>query len=255
MIFKKVLFQAAKAAGDLQLRSFGKLKRTEVRHKAHNEFVTYVDQQSERAIIRTIRGHYPADTIISEEAGVQRGRGPHTWIVDPLDGTTNYSIGNPLFGTSIAVADSRGVVEGVFYFPVLKRWWYARRGHGAFFNNRRVHVSKNPLASSIVAFGFPHILSAVKEGYKIMRQLRPYVANIRFFGSGSYTCCAVASGQVDAEITTGPLHLWDVHPGILFITEAGGRVTDIQGQPWHLQAHGLVLSNPNIHRQLVRRIK
>ncbi|MFA5052200.1 MAG: inositol monophosphatase [Patescibacteria group bacterium] len=255
MIFKHVLFQAALAAGKIQLRRFGTLTRKDVRHKAYNEFVTDIDKQSERVIIRNIQKRHPQHGIISEESPVQgKMGGGYMWTIDPLDGTTNYSIGNPLFGISIGVSDAQGPLEGIVHFPFLRRTYYTRRGHGAYLNGRRVMVASNGFARSILTLSFPHRLSASHQAMEIINRLRPQVANIRVFGSASFSFCSVASGAVDAIILIGRQHPWDVYPEILFITEAGGRVSDFAGHPWTMQAEGLIASTPKIHQQLVRRL-
>lgn len=246
---------AAQAAGNIQLRRFGKLTRRDVHRKAHDEFVTDIDKQSERVIIRIIRRRFPQHGILSEESPAQMKTGDeYTWIIDPVDGTTNYSIGNPLFGVSIGVVDRDGPLEGIAYFPALQRWYYARRGTGAYLNGRRITVARNWYDRAILTLSYPHSISASHGAMNIINRLRPQVANIRVFGSASFSFCSVASGSVDAIILVGRQHLWDVYPNILFVTEAGGRVSDFAGHPWTPRASGLIASTPKIHHQLVRRL-
>jgi myo-inositol-1(or 4)-monophosphatase len=178
--FKKVLVQAAKKAGAFQLKNFGTIKHRDVKRKLHGEYVTYVDKYSCKLIIGEIKKHYPNHNIVSEELpAIQKGS-DYTWYIDPLDGTTNYSINNPLFGVAIAVANKKEVIESVVYLPVLKQLYYAKKNSGTYINGKRVHVSTtNNIHKSIITISFPHNLVAARRAMSIFKEIRPYVANIR----------------------------------------------------------------------------
>ncbi|MFH1207807.1 MAG: inositol monophosphatase [Patescibacteria group bacterium] len=256
MTFKKTLVAAAHAAGRFQLKHFGKLGHVTRHFKAHHEMVTYVDKQSEHKIIGIIKKQFPGHAIISEESPMQKHiRGEFTWVIDPLDGTTNFAIGNPLFGVSIGIIDVRGAYEGVLYFPVMRRLLYCRRGHGAYENGRLVHVSRSGLADSILSVNFSHNIQASRQAMGIMKQLRPCVNNIRIFGSSAFAFSLVANGAVDGLIMVGTQHHWDVHPGILMATEAGGKVTNFSGKTWDINGRGIIISNGKIHSNLVRELR
>ncbi len=256
MIFKHTLIKAAKLAGAIQLKHFGKLKHVARHFKAHHEMVTYVDKLAEGKIISTIKRQYSQHAIISEESpDTEPIKSEYTWVIDPLDGTTNFAIGNPLFGVSIAVLDSRGAYEGVFYFPVMKRLLYCLRGHGTYEDGKRVHVSRSKIHDSIISVNITHNIQASHQAMDIMKRLRPEVNNIRVFGSSAFAYSSVAVGAVDGLVMVGHQNRWDVNPGMLMVTEAGGQATNMKGGHWSASDNGVVLSNGKVHAQLVRKLK
>lgn len=253
--FKKILIQSAKLAGQFQLKHFGKLKRKDVRYKEHGEYVTYVDKFCGKLIINYLKKYFPKHNFVSEDFPTKQMHSDYTWYIDPLDGTTNYSIQNPLFGVSIGVAYKEQVIEGIFFFPILNQWFYVKKGAGAYLNNKRIHVSPQKLFNkSILTLGFPHRLPATRRALDIFKKIRPSVDNIRIFGSGTYAFCSVASGRTEAFILVGQLKPWDVNPGILLVEEAGGRVTDFQGREKY-EPKDLVCSNSKIHRQILKKLR
>jgi len=253
--FKKILIRSAKLAGQFQLKHFGKLKRKDIRYKEHGEYVTYVDKFCGKLIINHLKKYFPHHNFVSEELPDQINHSDYTWYIDPLDGTTNYSIHNPLFAVSIAVAYKNETIEGVFFLPYLNEIFYVKKGKGAYLNHKRIHVSKqNKIHKSILAMGFAHRLDATRKALSIFKKVRPYAANIRIFGSGSYSLCSVASGCVEALIMPGSLKLWDINPGKLLVKEAGGQVTDFKGHQDY-QNKNLILSNGKIHQQILKILK
>lgn len=256
MIFKSTLIKAARAAGKFQLRHFGKLRHVARHYKAHHEMVTYVDKQSERIIIKTIRGTFPSHAVISEESSVQNSaKSQYTWVIDPLDGTTNFAIGNPVFGISIGVLDARGSYEGVLYFPVMDRLLYCLRGRGAYENGSRIHVSRNAMDDAILTVNFAHKVEIFRRAMIVMRELRPQVNNVRVIGSSAFSFSAVAKGAMDALVMVGHQHHWDIHPGMLMVTEAGGQISNFAGKPWSFKDTGVIISNKKIHSHLVRELR
>jgi len=253
--FKNVLIQSALLAGKYQLQNFDKLKNRQIHHKKYGEYVTYVDKISEKIIIRHIKKYFPDHNFISEESKKQMNNSDYTWYIDPLDGTTNYSIKNPIFAVSITIAYKKEVVEGVIFMPYLKQLFYVKKGQGAYLNNKKIHVSKqNKIHKSILMLGFAHRLSAMREGLNIFREIRPYVANVRIFGSACFSLSSVAAGHTEAILMPGTLKLWDINPGILLVKEAGGKVTDFRGNQ-NFKNQNLILSNGKIHQQIVKRLK
>lgn len=253
--YKKILIQAAKLAGKFQLKHFGKLKKKDVRYKEHGEYVTYVDKSCSKLIVNNLKKHFPNHNFVSEDFPTKPIHSDYTWYIDPLDGTTNYSIQNPLFGVSIAVVYKNKTMEGIIYLPYLQDIYYVKREVGAFKNNKRIHVSKqNNIHESILAIGFPHRLEAMRKGLDIFKKIRPYAANVRIFGSGYYSLCSLASGCIEAFIMAGPLKPWDVNPGVLLIKEAGGKVTDFRGNK-NYKNKDLILSNSKIHQQILNKLK
>jgi len=253
--FKKILIQSAKLAGQFQLKHFGKIKKKDVCYKDYGECVTYVDKFCGKLIINHLKKYFPKHNFVSEDVPTKQMNSDYAWYIDPLDGTTNYSIQNPLFGVSIGVAYKKQVVEGIFFFPILNQWFYVRRGAGAYLNNKKILVSsQRNFHKSILTIGFPHRLGATREGLNIFIKLRPYVENIRILGSATYSLCSVAGGRTEAFIMAGALKPWDVNPGILLVKEAGGRITDFKGREKYGH-RDLVCSNGKIHRQIIKKLK
>lgn len=253
--FKKTLIQSAKLAGQFQLKHFGKLKKKDVRYKQYGEYVTYVDKFCGKLIINNLKKYFPKHNFVSEDFPIKQIHSDYTWYIDPLDGTTNYSIQNPLFGVSIGVAYKKETMEGVFFFPVLKQLFYVKKGAGAYLNNKKIHVSPKKLFhKSILTIGFPHRLPAMRRALDIFKKIRPSVDNVRIFGSAAYSFCAVASGHTEAFILVGLLKPWDVNSGILLVEEAGGAVTNFKGNK-NYDGEDLVVSNGKIHQQILKKLK
>lgn len=253
--FKQIIVKAAQLAGQFQLKHYGKIKQKNIRYKKYGEYVTYVDKTTEKIIIRHIKKHFPNHNIISEESPRQINHSDYTWYIDPLDGTTNYSIRNPIFAVSIAVAYKKEVIEGAIFMPYLKQMFYVKKGKGSYSNNKKIYVSKqNKIHKSILTLGFAHRLSATRKGLYIFKKIRPYVANIRIFGSGCYSQCSVAAGHTEAILMPGSLKPWDANPGALLIKEAGGKITDFKGNK-NYKNQNLILSNGKIHQQIVKKLR
>lgn len=254
-IFKKTLIHAAKLAGQFQLKHFGKLKRKDICYKVHGEYVTYVDKISGKLIINHIKKYFPCHNFLSEDYPAQLNKSDYTWYIDPLDGTTNYSIQNPLFGVSIAVAYKNETIEGIIFLPYLKELFYVKKGYGAYKNNKRIYVSRqNNIHQSILAIGFTHRLVSMRQGLGIFKKIRPSAANVRIFGSSNYSLCSLASGHIEAFIMPGSLKSWDVNPGILLIEEAGGKITDFRENKKYKNKN-LLLSNGKIHQQILNKLR
>ena len=253
--FKKILIRSAKLAGQFQLKNFGKFNRKDIHYKKYGEYVTYVDKFCGQLIVSHLKKYFPDHCFISEESSVKAKKSDYIWYIDPLDGTTNYSIQNPLFGVSVAMAYKNEVIEGVFFLPYLNRLFYVRKGHGAYLNNKRISVSRQSnFRHSILTLGIPHRLPATRQALGIYKKVRPSVDNIRIFGSFCYSFCSVASGHTEAFILAGRLKPWDVKPGILLVEEAGGCVTDFKGNK-NYDAEDLVVSNGRIHQWIIRKLK
>lgn len=254
---KEILYSAARAAGAFQIDHFESMKRQEVRYKKNNEFVTFVDHRSEELIVAKLKKYFSVCNIVSEELASKSVGSDYTWYIDPLDGTTNYSIKNPIFAVAIALAYKKKIVEGVIYLPYLNAMYYTKEKKGAWLNDQRIHVSKQKkLDQSIVGLSFPHQLKGVQEGIGIFKKLRPSLANIRTFGSAGYSFCSVASGHIEALIMSGEQKPWDVHPGLLLTREAGAVCSDLHGSTLGEKfPYGLVISNRSIHDKLLAKLK
>ncbi len=248
-----VAVMAARRAGAVLGRNFNKRDKLTVEKKGHNDYVTSADLAAEKAIIDVIHKHYPEHAILAEESGVQ-GDSDHVWIIDPLDGTTNYLHGFPVFGISIAVQVEGRLEHAVVYEPMREELFTASRGAGAQLDGHKIRVSGNKdLERSLIGTGFPYRQSD--------EELEPYLAmlgkvikntsGVRRPGSAALDLCSVACGRLDAFWETG-LKSWDMAAGTLIIREAGGIVSALDGAENHLETGHVLTGTPRIYRGLAK---
>lgn len=246
-----IAVRAARRAGEVIVRSLNRAPALEARQKSRNDFVTEVDHRAEQEIIATIRRSHPDHAFLAEESG-RSGDSEFVWIVDPLDGTTNFLHGFPQFSVSIAL-EVRGRLEhGVIYDPMRQELYTASRGDGAQLDGRRIRVSRaQGLDGSLIATGFPYRANVrYLDAYLAMlRTVIECTAGVRRPGSAALDLAYVAAGRVDAFWEIG-LSAWDTAAGTLLITEAGGMVTTMRGAEYRQSGH-LVAGSPKVHAQLL----
>jgi len=253
--------RAARRAGDLILRSMNRLHQLEVRRKDANDFVTEVDLRAEAEIIETIRTTFPDHGILAEESGRTdsknglknaAGDDEFVWIIDPLDGTTNFIHGFPQFAVSIGLK-KRGIMEcGVIYDPLRQELFTAARGDGAKLDDRRIRVTKQTtLEGSLIGTGFPYRANMKwLDAYMGMfKDITQQAAGLRRAGSAALDLAYVAAGRMDGFWELG-LAPWDTAAGMLMITEAGGLVSDLTGGEYQHQGH-IVVGAPKVHAALL----
>jgi myo-inositol-1(or 4)-monophosphatase len=249
-----VAVKAARAAGAIINRAALDIEAVRVSQKQINDFVTEVDHASERAIIETLLGAYPGHGILAEESGTEHGArdSDYVWIIDPLDGTTNFIHGFPVYCVSIALAIKGKVEQAVIYDPTRNDLFTATRGRGAFMNERRIRVSKRiRLNECLISTGFPFRTGDnFKQYLAIMADLMPRAAGLRRPGSAALDLAYVAAGFGDAFFETG-LNIWDVAAGSLLVTEAGGLIGNFTGEPDFLDQRECLAGAPRIYGQLV----
>jgi myo-inositol-1(or 4)-monophosphatase len=250
-----IAVKAARSAGAIINRASLDLDLLKVNTKAPNDFVTEVDRASEAAIIETLLGAYPGHAILAEESGRAHGAqdSDYLWIIDPLDGTTNFIHGFPVYAVSIALAFKGQVQQAVVYDPTRNDLYYASKGRGAFLNDRRLRVSKRiRLIECLIGTGFPFRSDDDFKGYlQILEKVMPACAGLRRPGAAALDLCHVAAGWTDGFFETG-LHPWDVAAGSLMITEAGGLVGNFTGEADYLYQREVVAGNPKVYGQLVQ---
>ncbi|MDE1999066.1 MAG: inositol monophosphatase [Burkholderiales bacterium] len=250
-----IAIKAARAAGAIINRASLDVERLSVIAKSHNDFVTDVDQAAEEAIIDTILEAYPGHGILAEESGRERGakHSDYVWIIDPLDGTTNFIHGFPVYAVSIALAFRGQVQQAVVYDPSRNDLFYASKGKGAYMNDRRIRVSKRTrMLESLIGTGFPFRKGDNFQRYlKMFEDVMVQCAGVRRPGAASLDLCYVAAGFYDGFFETG-LSPWDVAAGSLMITEAGGLVGNFTGEPDYLYQREIVAGTPRIYGQLVK---
>src|SRR5262245_60878939 len=248
---RDVAVDTARRAGALLLGQLGGERHVEYKTGPTN-LVTDMDRRAESLIVEALRAAYPAHAILTEEAGDLAGTSSERWIVDPLDGTTNYAHGIPVFAVSIALVVEGRPRVGVVYDPARDECFVAERGRGAELNGRALRVSAVPvLDASVVATGFAYTIRQGRDtnlpehdAFSIRSQA------VRAIGSAALSLAWVAAGRLDGfwELVLGP---WDVAAGALLIEEAGGRVTDLGGGPLDLAAPRTVASNGSIHSEML----
>jgi myo-inositol-1(or 4)-monophosphatase len=249
-----IAVKAARLAGSVINRASLDIEKLQVQTKSTNDFVTEVDQHAEAVIIETILQAYPGHGILAEESGRAMGAkdSEFLWIIDPLDGTTNFIHGFPVYAVSIALA-WRGVVQqAVVYDPSRNDLFIASRGRGAYLNERRLRVSKRTrLADSLVGTGFPFRKGDNFKRYmKMFEEVSQQCAGLRRPGAASLDLCYVAAGYYDGFFETG-LSPWDIAAGSLIITEAGGLIGNFTGESDFLYQREVVAGNPKVYGQLV----
>jgi myo-inositol-1(or 4)-monophosphatase len=249
-----IAVKAARRAGRIINQSANNLDVLTVRHKSLNDLVSEVDRAAEAAIIDTIHAAHPDHAILAEESGAA-GSSEYVWIIDPLDGTTNYLHGFPQYCVSIAVAHRGVLTHGVIYDPARNDLYAASRGRGAFLNDRRMRVSKRvKLIDALVGTGFPFRMFEHIDAYMAMlRELMTRTAGVRRPGSAALDLAAVAAGRYDGfwEIGLSP---WDMAAGALMVLEAGGLVGDLEGEDRYLERGTIVAASPKIFAQMLQAI-
>ena len=259
-----VAIEAAKEAGKFLKFNLGKVK--DIQHKVGQEtnLVTEIDRQSEQLIIGIIKRHFPHHDFLAEESGLrpaQSGTGgekksEYRWIIDPLDGTVNYTHHFPCFAVSVGLEKNGEIFLGVVYDPNLDELFTAEKGRGAFVNGKRMSVSRtDALIRSLLVTGFPYDIKdnpdrAVEHFINFLKEAQA----IRRMGSAAIDLAYVATGRIDGfwEVSLNP---WDTAAGILLVQEAGGKVTDFMGNPYSIYQKPILASNGVIHEEMIRVLK
>jgi myo-inositol-1(or 4)-monophosphatase len=249
-----VAIKAARAAGAIINRAALDVESVRVAQKQVNDFVTEVDQAAERMIIETLLGAYPDHGILGEESGNEFGNknSDFVWIIDPLDGTTNFIHGFPVYAVSIALSFKGKIEHAVVYDPSRNDLFTATRGRGAFLNERRIRVSKRTqLKDCLVSTGFPFRPGDNFRAYmRMFSEITQRTAGVRRPGAAALDLAYVAAGFTDGFFETG-LSIWDVAAGSLLVTEAGGLVGNFTGEADFLEQAECLAGNPRAYGQLV----
>jgi myo-inositol-1(or 4)-monophosphatase len=248
-----IAINAARLAGKLILRAQDQAHNLSVVSKGHNDFATQVDKAAEDIIVETIHKAYPDHAILAEESGyIEASKSDHLWIIDPLDGTTNFLHGFPQYCISIAFQYQGKLTQGVVYDPVRDELFTAVRGRGARMNDQRLRVSTaDKLEQTLLGTGFPFRELDYLDNYLIFfKRLIPYCAGIRRAGAAALDIAYVAAGRLDGFWEFG-LKPWDVAAAALFVQEAGGYVTTIEGDNDFLGKSSFLTASPKIHQLML----
>jgi myo-inositol-1(or 4)-monophosphatase len=252
-----VMVKAARRAGRSLKRDLGEIEHLQVSLKGPANFVSAADKRAEEMLYTDLSKARPGYGFLGEEGGIREGSDKsHTWIVDPLDGTTNFLHGIPQFAISIGLTRDNVIIAGVIYNPANDELYISERGKGAFLNDQRLRVAGRKLLNdSVIACGLPHIgRGDFQLGLKELATMMPKVAGLRRFGAASLDLAAVAAGRLDGYWERN-LQSWDLAAGILMIREAGGTVSGMLGNDDALKTGHVICGNEDIHRELVKVLK
>jgi myo-inositol-1(or 4)-monophosphatase len=250
-----IAIRAARAAGDAIVRQMDRVHDIPVEIKNRNDFVTEVDKTAEEIIIGTIHASYPQHAILAEETGAT-GDNEYRWIIDPLDGTTNFLHGFPQFAVSIALQHKGILDQAVVYDPLRQELFTASRGQGAQLNNRRIRVSSQlNLEGALLGTGFPFKDNDLLEDYlNTFRAFFPMSSGIRRAGAASLDLAYLACGRLDG-FWEFRLNIWDIAAGVLLIQEAGGLVGELSGGMDYLKSGNIVAANPKLFKVMQVQLK
>jgi myo-inositol-1(or 4)-monophosphatase len=246
---KKVALAAAQEAGAELLKRFHKFSRREIMLKSHHEILTKADLAAEKIIISQVKAAFPDHHILSEESGENSQQSDWFWVIDPLDGTTNFSMHNPLWAVSIGVAYRGELVFGVVYAPYMKELFSAEKGKGTKLNNKKIAVSGVYEGKVLNTFCHSHHAKDIARAVAYYSRQKQDGFDCRQLGSASVELAYVAAGRIESIVIPGA-HPWDVAAGVMLVQEAGGQVTDFGGKAWTLESPDMAASNGLVHGQI-----
>ncbi|HCM68786.1 MAG: hypothetical protein A2898_00980 [Candidatus Kerfeldbacteria bacterium RIFCSPLOWO2_01_FULL_48_11] len=256
MTYRSVGVLAAHRAGVYLAKHFRKIRKQDIRLKKRHEVLTSADLGANKIILKILKRHFPSHDFLSEETGLEENPQTYKWFIDPLDGTTNYSVGNPLFCTTLSLAHGNDLLLSIIYAPMLDEFYIAEKGKGATLNGKRIHVSPERRPThSIITIGYAHTFKSRLRIAHSLQYLWKAFLNTRVLGSGSLNLAFVAAGRVEGCYLALTSNLWDTTSGVLLVKEAGGIVTDLNGKPWDMKSQSLVASNRTIHARLLRNVR
>lgn len=253
--FLDTALKAARLAGQIILNHLGKISKGDINVKQASDFVTSVDKESEKIIIGVIKAKFPDHLILAEESLKECGKGTHRWIIDPLDGTTNYIHGYPVFSVSIALEYEGEIILGVILDPLRNELFWAEKGEGAFLGCTSLKVSETNIRESLLTTGFPFRKKKMIDYYlTVFKNLLLKASDLRRAGSAALDLAYLACGRCDGFYELG-LSPWDIAAGSLLIKEAGGVVTDFGGGNAYLKTGNIVAGNPAVHKEILEEVK
>ena len=248
-IFEK----AARKAGRILVRDFGEIENLQIQSKSVGDFVTSADLKVEQSLLETLKYYYPKVNFLTEESGHIEGEG-ETIIIDPIDGTSNFIHGIPHVAIVIAKMVNNEITDGVIYNPILNEFYWASVGKGSWCNNKRLRVSKrHELSNSLIGTGIPFGERIYKNFYNELDKMAKNSAGIRRLGSAALDLAYVSSGKMDG-FWERDLNLWDICSGTLLVKEAGGKISEPDGNKWSTKSRDILVSNSFIHNILIENL-
>jgi myo-inositol-1(or 4)-monophosphatase len=253
--YLKTAIRAAKAAGKIQKHYCGRARQIQYKSPNQLNLVTEIDRLCEKTVFSILKKKYPRFNYWGEESGQGKTKGEYTWLVDPLDGTTNFTHGYPFFCCSIALLKGSQPIVAVVYDALRDECFTAEKGRGACLNGKRIRVSKTrKLSDSLVCTGFAYRVLETHYNFDNFKQFVLKARGVRRDGSAALNLAYLAAGRFDGFWERG-VQAWDIAAGVLLIKEAGGKVTDINGGPWRLNEENALASNGIIHQQIFEILK
>ena len=250
--YKKIAIKAAKAAGIYLLKNFYRNHRDRATLKFKHEIATKADFGAEKIILNIIKKEFPDHQILSEEAGKNNKKLDFLWVVDPLDGTTNYSMQNPIFSISLGLFYKKEIVLGVVFAPMLRELYVAEKNKGVTLNGKKIRVSgTRDFHKSLLTFCHGHREKDIRRAIKACNFFKLKGFDTRQLGSAALEMAFVTGGRTESIMIPGA-HPWDVAAGTLLVREAGGKVTDFKGKDWNLKSRDMLASNGKIHKHLLK---
>jgi myo-inositol-1(or 4)-monophosphatase len=252
MELKIVAIKAAKTAGNILKSEF--FRPQNVKGKTKHDVVSDADYKSEKTIIKIIKDNFPEHNIIAEESGNEHKKSEFSWYIDPLDGTSNFVIGNPYFSVSIALAKNNEVILGVVFNPILNELYIAEKGKGALLNNKSISVSSTQIMSdSFIASAYSSDEKNIKKGLKVIERLALNSRKVVINFSPALNLCNIARGRIEALVDNGTTPE-DHAAGSLIVMEAGGKIQNYDSKTWNINKIGIIASNGKIHNNILKLI-
>ena len=254
--FLDIAIKAAQLAGQAILDNLGKISKKDINYKMASDFVTRVDKESEEIIIKKIKKEFPDHHFLAEESFKEAATEEYRWIIDPLDGTTNYIHQYPVFSLSIALEYRKEIIVGVVYDPLREELFTAEKGGGAFLNKNQIQVSTiHSLKDCLITTGFPFRSKKFIDVYlELFKNVFQKISDLRRAGSAALDLSYLACGRCEGFFEIG-LSPWDIAAGDVLIREAGGVITDFRGGKEYLITGNIVAGNPAVHKQLLKEVK
>jgi len=250
MTYKSVAIEAAKKAGKILKLEFKSISF--VKNKAKHDIVSDADYKSEKEIIKIINSAFPNHNIKAEESGKDEKSSDYTWYIDPLDGTSNFIIGNPYFSVSIALSHADKIILGVVYNPILNELYFAERGKGSFLNGKPIRVSdRSDIKGAILASAYSSDERDIAKGLKTIEKLSLSSRKVIISFSPALNLCNIARGRIDGLIDNGTTPE-DHAAGSLIVTEAGGKIQNYNSNSWDVNKTGIIASNKKLHMSILR---
>ena len=250
---KSLMLKAAKEASKIILKHYGNYGK--LKFKNPRSLLTKVDLLSDKKIKEIISKRFPNHNFLTEESGFTDKGSEYTWIIDPIDGTTNFTSEIPYFAVSIGLVKNKEVIMGIVYNPCTKETFFAEKGKGAFLNNKRIQASnKNNIKDALLAFALPSDIKIAKKTLSLLSKIFGSVRGIRNPGSAALNMCYVAAGKFDLLLSLS-LSSWDAAAAYLIINEANGRVTNIKNGEWRISDKTCIATNKVLHDRFMKLLR